>query len=149
MKGAKIISGLVLGAVLFSTGISQAAEKTYYRWQDDRGYPVHSDRPPPAGIDYEVVSTKSNMIRQVDGDDGAVPATTQPTASNRFEQVEAKKVEAKKNPEFCSRAQQNLETLETKARISIRDGDGEVRFLSEEEKENERAKARVQIASQC
>jgi len=129
--------------------VSVQAGSTYYRWQDDRGNPVHSDRPPPKGIPYDVISTGSNLIRQVDPEEGAVPPTTEPSVGNDFEQVTKKPEPIKKNPEQCKRAQENLETLNTKVRIQIRNDQGELRPLSEEEKEIQRKQAIDAIAVHC
>ncbi len=135
--------------VLFLTGSATFAESTYYRWQDARGNPVHSDRPPPVGTPYEVISSGSNMVRKVDADEGAVPATTQPTVRNNFEPVESIKTPVKKNAEQCKRARENLETLDTKVRIQIRNDQGELRPLNEEEKEIQRKQAIDTIAVHC
>ena len=128
---------------------TSAGENVHYRWLDDRGNPVHSDRPPPQGTPYEVVSTQSSLIRKVDAGVGAVPATTEPTPGNTFEQVETKPQGVKKNPEQCQRARQNLETLDTKVNIQIRNDQGELRSLSEEEKEAQRKQAIDTIAVHC
>ena len=97
--------------VLALTGLTAHAESTYYRWQDDRGNPVHSDRPPPTGTAYEVITSGSSLVRKVDADEGAVPATTEPTVSNDFQPVDANKKSVKKNAEQCKRARENLQTL--------------------------------------
>ena len=136
-------------AVLFLASGSAQAESTYYRWQDSQGNPVHSDRPPPIGTPYEVISSGSYMVRKVDADEGAVPATTEPTVSNNFEPVAAKKTPVKKNAEQCKRARENLETLDTKVRIQIRNDQGELRPLSEEEKDIQRKQAIDTIAVHC
>ncbi len=56
-------------AACLATGmniLNAAAGEVYYRWVDERGNPTHSDRPPPKGIDYEVITTGSNFKREVD-----------------------------------------------------------------------------------
>jgi hypothetical protein len=135
--------------VLALTSFSAHAESTYYRWQDERGNPVHSDRPPPIGTAYEVITSGSSLVRKVDANEGAVPATTEPTVSNNFQPVDAKKQPVKKNAEQCKRAQENLQTLNTKVRIQIRNDQGELRPLSEEEKEIQRKQAIDTIAVHC
>lgn len=140
---------LTVFAIVAGTGFSAHAGSTYYRWQDDRGNPVHSDRPPPAGIPYEVITTGSSLVRQVDAEEGAVPATTEPTVSNDFEPVNTSKTPVKKSPEQCQRARENLETLNTKVRIQVRNDQGELRPLSEEDKEIQRQQALDVIAAHC
>lgn len=136
-------------AVMGFSNLSAASGNDYYRWVDDRGNPVHSDRPPPMGTPYEVVSTGSKLVRQVDASEGAVPATTEPTVGNEFEQVNKNKTPIKKNPEQCKRARDNLETLNTKVRIQIRNDQGEIRPLSDEEKEEQRKQATDAISVHC
>ena len=88
-------------------------------------------------------------MRKVAADEGAVPATTEPTVRNDFEPVEAKEKPVKKNAEQCKRARENLATLDTKVRIQIRNDQGELRPLSEEEKEIQRKQAIDTIAVHC
>ncbi|MEH6610802.1 MAG: DUF4124 domain-containing protein [Halioglobus sp.] len=125
------------------------AENTYYRWNDDRGQPVHSDRPPPIGTDYEVVSTGSSLIRKVSGDEGAVPAETIPRVGNQFDQVDLEPEEVKKNPEYCERARKNLEALDNGTSIGLRNDKGELEPLSDEEIEAQKNKAREAIIKNC
>ena len=144
--------GVCLGLML-GPGVPADAADTYYRWRDDRGKLVVSDRPPTAEIEYEVVSQRSSLIRRVSPGQGAVPAETTPRPGNQFEQIDTRREALEvvpKNPESCARAKSNLETLNTSARIRIRDSEtGEPRFLSEEEKETQRQKARAIIRVHC
>jgi hypothetical protein len=126
-----------------------SAAETYYRWVDDRGNPVHSDRPPPQGIEYEVVSTDTSLRRPVEADQGAVPKQVVPTASNDFEPVEPMKLTTIKNPEYCARARENLETIDVVPRIRTRDDQGEMRILTPEDREAERQKALAAIEAYC
>ena len=57
--------------------------------------------------------------------------------------------ELKKNPEQCKRARDNLETLNTKVDIQIRNDQGELRPLNEEEKEAQRKQAQATIDAHC
>jgi hypothetical protein len=130
--------------------LSSSAEKNYYRWLDERGSPVHSDRPPPKGIDYEVVSTGPTLTRPVEAEEGAVPAEIEPTAGNEFEQADSEKNQrVKKNPEYCQRAKDNLATLSRAARVRIRNDQGEYHYLDAEEKEAQRQDAEAGISTYC
>ena len=144
IKCTLLAAYLAVGLNIFNV----AAGEVYYRWSDAQGNPVHSDRPPPKGTDYEVITTGSSFRREVDAAEGAVPLEVKPSASNQFEAVTDNNA-IKKNPEFCARARDNLEQLDTKARIRARNDQGEVRYLSEEEKENERKKAQDAISAYC
>ena len=137
-------------ALLIALGSPIAtAQEVFYRWLDDRGNPVHSDRPPPSGTDYEVVETGSSLVRRVSGDEGAVPPETTPKVGNEFVPVDMKLERTKPNPEYCQRARENLEALETGAEIAVKNNQGEDRTLSREEVETEKAKARDAIRVHC
>ena len=142
---------LTMGLTLsFDSG----ADDSFYRWKDERGRLVVSDRPPTdPTIEYEVVSQSTSMARRVMPGEGAVPPEVEPRPGNEFEQVDLSRQElevVKKNPESCARATANLETLNTSARIRIRDPDtGELRFISEEEKDLQRQKALETIRVHC
>ena len=110
---------------------------------------MNSDRPPQDGVEYEVISTSSSMVRKVESDEGAVPLKVKPTESNKFEPVNTKKTAIEKNPEYCARAQDNLVQLDTRARIRLRNDQGEVRYLNEEERAAEREKALSAIEAYC
>ena len=127
------------------------AADTYYRWKDERGKLVVSDRPPAdPDIEYEVVSQRTSLVRRVRPGEGAVPPEVVPRPGNRFEQVETGEPMMEKNPEACARARTNLETLDTSARIRIRDPDtGEMRYLTEEEKVTQRERAEETIRVHC
>jgi hypothetical protein len=144
-------SAVVALVLLSLSGISAVAGGTYYRWIDASGTPVNSDRPPPAGIEYETIATSTNeRMEEIPGEEveplGAKPA--QDTGSGQ-EAAGVPRMEIVKNPEACAAARQNLETLNTHARIRIPDGEGSYRFLNEDEKAAERAKAETAIKQNC
>jgi len=150
LKHVNITGALVLAAtVLTLWGAYASAGQTLYRWIDEQGNPVNSDRPPPTGVEYEVISTSSSMVRKVESDEGAVPLKVKPTVSNDFDAVNTEKPPIEKNPEYCARAQDNLAQLDSHARIRLRNDQGEVRFLSDEERAAERQKAISAIETHC
>lgn len=142
--------GGCLALLLAAGSVHLSAAQTYYRWLDDRGNPVHSDRPPPQGTDYEVISTQSGLKRVVPGDQGAVPREVVPSSGNDFEPV-ARDPDAKahNSPEICATARKNLEMLNSSARIRVRDDQGEVKYLSAEEREAKREENLSLIDRHC
>ena len=118
--------------LLATCSLHAAAADSHYRWLDSRGNTVLSDRPPPAGTDYEVISTRSGLKRVVQGDEGAVPRTVVPTTGNDFEPVDrADTTKSNKNPEYCQRAKENLKTLNRRGRVRVRDDQVELRYRDE------------------
>lgn len=156
MKRAPSLSALLIGGLIITlVSLSVAAAgNSYYRWIDDRGNPVHSDRPPAENIEYEIISNGSRSLRKVAPKTEAAPAQVKPQAQNTAD-IEAVKTAADdlqvtpKNPEFCTLAQENLNALSTSARIKIRDENGEYRILDQDEQEAQRQKARDAIAVHC
>lgn len=140
----------MLVATAALTCIPVHANETHYRWVDKHGNPVHSDRPPPKGTNYEVITSGTSLVRKVDSAEGAVPAQTSPSVDNNFNPVDTAKPKVpEKNVEYCKRAQENLRTLNSKARIRMKNNQGETYILTEEDKEEKRAEARSVIESQC
>ncbi len=137
--------------VLLAAGsLHVGAADNYYRWLDNRGNPVHSDRPPPAGVDYEVVSTRSGLKRVVTGDEGAVPREVVPTISNDFQPVaRSPDVRNFKNPEICEIARTNLNVLNDSARVQIRNDQGEVVFLTDEDRVVRKEEAAAMMQQHC
>lgn len=152
LRCLRAVSLALLVAASGLLGPSALADKGYYKWMDEDGNPQHSDRPPPTGVEYEFVSTDSGLSRRISaeqsrtrdqGDGPATPDAPPPTATAAGDQVAIEK-----NPALCDQARANLDTLQSSARVRIRDDQG-IRYLSEEEKEVQRSKARDLIAVHC
>jgi len=146
----------ITGALLFAlatltlAGALAHAGETVYQWTDERGNQVNSDRPPPPGIKYEVISTSSSLVRKVDEGEGAVPPVVKPSPANQFEPVDtAKPATSHKNPEYCKVAKDNLFLLDTQPRVRMPNAQGEMRILSDEERAAERDKAMAAIEDYC
>ena len=145
----------------FALGPAAHGADTYYRWKDERGRMVVSDRPPVGGaVDYEVVSMgSSTLVRRTPPGEGALApereatpgARPGPAVSPQGGDTPQETMEViTRNPEICAQARTNLKTLNTSARIRIRDRDtGEPRFISEEEREMQRRKAQDTINVHC
>ena len=122
--------------VLMAAGsLNAGAAEAHYRWLDSRGNTVLSDRPPPAGVDYEVVSTKSGLKRVVPGDEGAVPREVTPKVGNEFTPVPRRTETASfKNPEICASSRKNLNALRSHARLQVRDDQGDLAYITDAER---------------
>ncbi len=150
MKRAFIGCALVLTAsTLTVAGNSATASEVVYRWKDEAGNPVNSDRPPPKGIEYEVITTKSSMVRPVDAAEGNVPPNTKPQAGNESQPVAVTTPPVEKNAEYCRQAKDNLAALDSDVRIQMRNEKGEVYYLSTEERDVQRKKAVDTIKVNC
>ena len=145
-------SAIMLAMAMAFLGAAALAGNELYRWQDDRGNQVNSDRPPPAGIPYEVISTDSGLVRRVNvADPLSKPEQEAPpeesAAADNAETPASQPV--KKNPKYCEQAKQNLQTLETAPRVRMRDEDGEYRYLTDDERAGQIRRARDTINVHC
>ena len=137
-------------AALLGAGFAQhSLAEVHYRWIDERGHPVHSDRPPPGNIDYEVVAPGAGTKRSVQAGRGAVPADLEPKVGNEFEPAPVVEKPIPKNPEYCQRAQDNLWRYENAARVRLRNDQGEVYYVGPEEREARRQDALKAIDVYC
>ncbi len=144
------LSAIGLLALLVSTGPSVLADDAHYKWLDERGAVVYSDRPPPKGVDYEVISGGSSLKRVVDGDLGAVPAEIEPSAGNDFEVTdEGAQDRFEKNKVLCEKAKMNLIALEGAEVLKVRDEQGNVEELSPEAREISLQTTKAQISVYC
>jgi len=150
LKRATFTGVLFLATALLTlSSFGANADETVYRWKDDAGNQVNSDRPPRQGTEYEVISTKSSMVREIDSDEGAVPLAGKPTDDLKPKPVATSTPKIEKNPESCARARDNLLQIDSHGRIRLRDEQGEVRYLTQEEKGAEREKALEAIKVFC
>ena len=162
MKNMHFTCSLLLTITLIGlTAASVSAADKLYRWIDDSGNQVNSDRPPPAVRDYEVISIESSMVRtpgeerdspgQVEGGneeayEEAYEEDTEPRIQARDSDSDS---DSKKNPEYCEIARNNLTQLSGFAKIRLTGDDGEIRYLDEEEKEIQRENATRAVAAYC
>ena len=136
---------LFLSPFLTATSIAD----TTYRWTDDNGNPVLSDRPPAAGTPYTEVGVNTGLRRYPkptsideektsDAAPTSVPANAMRDASegnaNSLQVVQAE-------PALCEQARDNIFKLETFAQMRVQDSDGTVRFMTDEERSEQLATA--------
>jgi len=144
-------SAVATALVLLSlSGWVSAAGGTYYRWVDATGTEVNSDRPPPVGTKYETIATSTNQeVKNVPGDETTATEGKPAQSGEAGGEPSPAQPAAIKDPEACTIAQQNLETLNSHARIRMPDEEGNFRYLNEDEKAAERVKAEAAIKQNC
>ncbi len=139
---------MVLSLACVSLAGPVKADQSVYRWIDKQGNTVVSDRPPPVGVEYETVNLQGNMMNRVDSPIPAPAAGPDTTAVDETAE-QPQQPGIPKNPQYCSQARQNLSNLNTFARIRIQGADGEYRYLTEEEKDDQRRQAQDAIDAYC
>ncbi len=124
-----------------------AAGSGVYRWTDDQGNVHYSDKPPK--------EAESEYIRKATGTRSAPPAPEASSEETADDKTKTAAIEGgmevlpAKDPKLCAQGRSNLEALSGNPRIRITDEDGSKRFLTEDEKETQRANARKYIELYC
>ncbi len=156
MDHRTLTSTLIAGILVASTFAAQAGN--IYRWVDGSGNTVVSDRPPPAGTEFEVMSTSTGRVIEEPPEieeQGAsagieieyVPGT--PPPGSKAPPPDPVGFPPDKNPELCKQARDTKLTLDTRPRIRFIDESGEPRFMTDEERQVEKDKAAAAIDAYC
>ena len=144
--------------MLASLSIGAFADQTYYRWTDDSGNLVMSDRPPERpDIAYETIAAQGSSLRRPrmsPAPDPAAAGTSSGTSTapqpSRAAPATAPRVAAvERDPELCEQARENLEILEMKPRIRIYNDQGKLEYLTPEQIEEEKRRTRLTIEEHC
>jgi len=115
---------------------------TIYRWVDDNGNPMLSDRPPEARIPYTEIGGSPPLRRYPKQSESApqtpdsvdTPITVSAKPESVSEASASSTVTIKPEPELCQQALDNIFKLETFPRSRVQDPSGEVRFMSDAER---------------
>ncbi|BFM10817.1 hypothetical protein R50072_09700 [Simiduia litorea] len=145
------LATIVLVGAVFSV---QSDAKEFYRWVDDEGV-THYTVTAPKDRASTLIRTQigagskssSNAIptsRVLPGDEaGSTPKPQTAEAAKPEVQMTAL------DPQRCSVARANVETLNNHARIKVTGADGSIRYLSDDELNEKRAEAEAAIRESC
>ncbi len=121
MKPVTILGFCVLGL------LAQASYAVkIYMWTDAQGTTHYGEHPPK--------DVKATLIDARTGH-SAPPPEPDSNENNKTDDKQVKQQTSVKDPERCALAQKNLSTLTTSARVKIPDNDGNLRYLTEQEKQ--------------
>ncbi len=144
--------GLCLVASLLISSTTEAGQ--VYRWTTSDGT-VHYGEHPPQGVEATQMSTTTGKpSKQSSRRERVEPGEysgEEPAAESKDETAAAEVAppKPKKNKDICERAKYNLKVLTDRARIRQTDENGEERYLSDEEKDKQKEKAREAIKTYC
>lgn len=149
---------MLIGATV-ALASNQLPAAELYRWNDAEGNPVVSDRPPSPGTPYTTLNGKkygAGVNAPGKPSSGAQsPSRTGNQPENKVAssapgpQSGDGNVVIEKRPELCTQAKDNIFKLETFPRMRVKDDDGEVRFMTDEEREKQLATAKKVAEANC
>ena len=125
--------------LLFLQGQLADASPTY-RWVDDNGNPVLSDRPPPTGTPYTEIEIKTGLKRYAKSTTAATepPSVTTELTTQQSTALAVTDVNESVLPyasqDECAALDTDIERLTNYPRIIVRDKVGEEHLLSPEER---------------
>jgi hypothetical protein len=128
-----------------------ASAGVVYRWLDEQGNTVVSDRQPTSGVDFETISTSSGRTVTVPAPEVkteepiAKAAQKQPAKQDTPDQT----FKPKKDEALCTQAQSNMRILQDGPRIRFTDDKGELRFMTDDERIIEKERTADAVEAYC
>lgn len=132
---------LSLACYLLITSQAHSAADKVYKWTDEKGLMHYSERP-PLGTQTELVRPDISHSEPVNYE------TATPEKEKEVKKASNDK-NALKDPERCDAARKNLDMLNTYTRIKVKGDDGEYRFLTPDEKQQQANEASKAIEESC
>lgn len=164
MGKLEFTAGLILITALTVSSAS-SAEEEYYTWVDENGITNYAERN-PSGYEARFITREQQRFGyrteenepeapKVEAAEGAggVSATAEANSdidaeiADEKDRIDQEIAAAKKSN--CNIGKLNLAQLSNYNRIKIKDDDGKVRILSDEEKQGRIDRARATIAENC
>lgn len=158
--GRGIFAILCLSWCLFE---QTATAREIYRWQDERGNPVISDRPPPSGTPYTTLNPYQPRLLQGSAQEPGTTQSRSPSGNlpNTAQTGVARAVQDRPksstntsnaktvNADQCVKARDALRVLETFPKILVQNQDNGDGYLSDTERSERIELARERITRFC
>ncbi|WP_075186679.1 DUF4124 domain-containing protein [Teredinibacter haidensis] len=144
--GFLVVGCAVVLVAGFQAGTSYAED--YYRWVGEDGV-VHYGSTPPKGVEAIKVKTY--------GDQGTPAASTAEAEAKEIEEeanlppeeIERRRKVAAKQQEICDEEQKRLEVLNRTGRIRMKQPDGSLRYMTQDEIQAEISTSKQVISDTC
>jgi len=144
---------LVLVCLLLTPLLGHAA---IYKWTDKAGN-IHYSQIKPSGavnkldrmrVDHQHVPADRSTYKRP-GSKTDADKTKKDDPENKPADKKKKKLSPQQRTKYCASAKRNLATLRAKAQIKQRDKKGNIRFITEKEKQNRIKQARRFMKKNC
>lgn len=131
-----------------------AASAQVYEWKDEKGKSHYSDKPPVGTSPVKKTglpesSAPSSSPQKTTADRELEFRKRQKDAQESAEKATKEQAASADRKASCDNARRALEVLESGERIALRDGQGERYYMDEGQRQQEAAKARQTIQSNC
>lgn len=113
--------------------------KEFYKWVDEHGT-THYGKKPPKGVDTQSVKTHTGRSE---------PTSYESKKEAPEKTAAAAEQKAQKSAQACNSARKNLETINSNARIKVKQDNGEFRYLSPDEINQRKQQANDIIRDNC
>jgi hypothetical protein len=130
------------------------ANAEIYQWKDENGKTVISDKPPTGNVRQQ-----QKIASDIPATNASTPKTTadkemefrkrQKEAQENSEKANKEQTASAEKKESCENARRHLQTLESGEKISMRDDKGERYFLDDAQREQDIAKTRQVVQTNC
>lgn len=145
------ISFFLLLFLLFATTNSYA-DTVVYKWLDGTGKVIYSQTPPPTGTPFEIVEKKTPIALSNNNGSGssaeAAAERSQKSQTEKLEEQERLAQSEQIKQDNCKQAKANLDSLNSRGQVTVKDGDL-YRRLSEEERQERISSTQDQINEFC
>jgi hypothetical protein len=132
------------------------ASAQIYQWKDPSGKTIMSDKPPPGQTPAQKIPVQKqpSPTQAAPGQPSWAERDLefrkrQKEAAENAEKAEKEAAATAQKEENCQRARRQLQALETGELITLRDDKGERRSIDDAQREQEKAKMRSFIETQC
>jgi len=145
--------GVVL---ILSFFLNVPAHAEIYKWVDKAGVQHYSEQPPAAGVKYETVnphyaapesSSEASVKEEQQSDQNQADQERQQQEQQQQQQQKAEV--ARVRQENCINVQKHLEDLQSASRITLKNPEGTVQRLTEEERQAKITEAQELIKKYC
>jgi len=128
-----------------------ATQAAIYKWVDENGKVVYSQQKPQntktekIKVNTRVPDNSStyNKPSLKKNEDNKSASNNKPDTDNKSEKS------PKERAQSCKRAQDNLRKLVSRGRIRLKDGEGNIKYMSEEEKQQRIKREQDRVKENC
>ena len=141
---------LTVAALLAATAVSAQI----YQWKDENGKTIISDKAPVGNVRQQKkiesdTPTTSGSPQKTAADKDLEFRKRQKETQESAEKTKNEQSASAEKKENCDRARRHLQVLESGERVSLRDDKGERYFMDDKQREQEIAKTREMVQSNC